>query len=255
MPGWSDAPVDSLWSRAGGRADGPLLVLLHGLGATGDVYAGLERLLPGAWPGGWLTMDLPGHGRSPRVASYDVPSVARLVAGALPTGRELLLAGHSLGGVVAVEVAGLLTAVRGVVAFSTKTSWPPEAVAAMAALAARPALVVETRAEAVGRYLRQSGLAGLVGPDDPAVEAGIAQQGEGWTLTQDPRTNDFGTPDLAGALARTDAPVTLARGSEDQLVPASDLAGLGREVVTLAGLGHNPHLEDPALVLRLVLGR
>lgn len=31
-----------IWSRTSGRNDGPLLVLLHGLGATDEVYAGVE---------------------------------------------------------------------------------------------------------------------------------------------------------------------------------------------------------------------
>ena len=244
--------VSDLWARAGGSGDGPLLVLLHGLGGTSDVYAGLERLLPGAWPGGWLAVDLAGHGRSPRAASYDFTAHGSLVARLLPADRDLVLLGHSMGGMVAVRMTETLPRVRAVVAYSTKTSWPPETVAAMRALASKPARMFATRDEAAERYLKQSGLLGLVAPDDPAVAAGIAETDGGWTLTQDPRTNDFGTPDLAGDLAWVTVPVTLARGSEDPFVLAEELADLGPEVVTLDGLGHNPHVEDPAAVLGLV---
>lgn len=246
--------VSDLWARAGGSEDGPLLVLLHGLGATADVYAGLERLLPGTWPGGWLAVDLAGHGRSPRAPAYDFSAHAARVARLLPAGRDLVLLGHSMGGLVAVRMAAELPRVRHVIAFSTKTSWPPETVAAMRGLAAKPARVFATRDEAANRYLRQSGLLGLLAPDDGAVAAGITEVDGGWALTQDPRTNDFGTPDLAGDLARVPAPVTLARGSDDHFVPAEDLAGLVPAVVTLDGLGHNPHVEQPAAVLRLVIG-
>ena len=185
-------------------------------------------------------------------ASYDFAAHGSRVASLLPPDRDLVLLGHSMGGMVAVRMSATLPRVRAVVAFSTKSSWPPETVAAMRGLASKPARVFATRDEAAGRYLKQSGLLGLVAADDPAVDAGIAETDGGWTLAQDPRTNDFGTPDLAGDLARMTVPVTLARGSEDHLVPAGDLAGLGPEVVTLDGLGHNPHVEDPASVLGLV---
>jgi pimeloyl-ACP methyl ester carboxylesterase len=54
---------DDVFVRWGG-GDGPALLLLHGLGATGDVWDGLIALLPGHWPGSWIVPDLPGHGRS-----------------------------------------------------------------------------------------------------------------------------------------------------------------------------------------------
>ena len=44
---------DDLRIRSGGTT-GPLLLMLHGLGATGDVWAGLADL----WPGRWLAPDL-----------------------------------------------------------------------------------------------------------------------------------------------------------------------------------------------------
>jgi hypothetical protein len=42
--------------QEGGRGE-PLLVLLHGLGATGDVWAGWRPLLARRWPGRWLAPD------------------------------------------------------------------------------------------------------------------------------------------------------------------------------------------------------
>ncbi|MEO5662901.1 MAG: hypothetical protein ABIR39_06415 [Nocardioides sp.] len=42
-----------IWSRTGGRGDGPVLVLSHGLGATAEVYGAVVELLPSSWPGGW----------------------------------------------------------------------------------------------------------------------------------------------------------------------------------------------------------
>jgi pimeloyl-ACP methyl ester carboxylesterase len=58
-----------LYVRRGGGGESVLL-LLHGLGATGDVWRGWEPLLARRWPGRWLAPDLPGHGRSPYLSRY-----------------------------------------------------------------------------------------------------------------------------------------------------------------------------------------
>lgn len=244
-----------MWTRAGGTDDGPLLVMLHGLGATGEVYAGLEALLPGSWPGGWLVVDLLGHGRSPRAASYTFEAHAAAVAEVLPRDRDVVLLGHSMGGMVALALAPRLPRVVGVVAFSTKTWWPPEHVEQMRALAQRPRRTFATRQEAAERHLRVAGLQDLVTPDDPSVDAGLAHDETGWRLAQDPRTHDFGTPDMASLMSQVTCPVTLARGSLDPFVREQNLRDLVSSPVELPGLGHNPHVEDPAAVLALALGR
>jgi hypothetical protein len=46
--------------------------------------------------------------------------------------------------------------------------------------------------------------------------------------------------------------VRLARGEHDLMVTDEQLAGLDRGAVTLAGLGHNAHVERPEAVLRLL---
>jgi len=241
-----------IWARSAGQGDGPLAVLLHGLGATAEVYVGLERLLEKEWPGGWLTVDLAGHGRSGRAASYSFAAHADLLAPLLPFDRDLVLVGHSMGGLVALELAPRLPRARGVVAFSTKTWWPPDQVASMQALARKPVRLFETREQAVEQHLKQAGLIGLLEPDDPATGAGVVQVEGGWQVAQDPATNDFGTPDMAAQLAAVGCPVTLARGSLDPFVRGEDLAPLVPCPVTLSGLGHNPHVEDPPAVAALV---
>jgi pimeloyl-ACP methyl ester carboxylesterase len=114
----------------------------------------------------------------------------------------------------------------------------------------------DSRAEAVDRFLRVSGLAGLVGVDDPllddaVVDRAAAGEGSGWRLAQDPRTFGVGVPDMAGLLAAVSCPVVLARGEHDPMVSHDDLAALAPDPVTLTGLGHNAHVEDPAAVLEL----
>jgi pimeloyl-ACP methyl ester carboxylesterase len=244
-----------IWNRTGGSDDGPLLVLLHGLGGTAELWRGVESLLPSRWSGGWISPDLPGHGRSPRASSYTFDAQAALVAEVLPTDRDLVLLGHSMGGMVALAMAGFHTGVRRVVGFSIKTWWPLEQVEGMREQSRRPARVFATRDEAIERYLKASGLHGLADPAAPEHEAGIVEvdsPDRGWRIAQDMGTFDFGVPDMPALLAEVSCPVTLALGSEDRFVRPANYGALGVDVVTFDGLGHNPHIEDPAAVLELL---
>ena len=143
------------------------------------------------------------------------------------------------------------------VGLGVKVSWPAEDAARAAAMAQRPVATYDSRAEAVDRFLRVSGLTGLVGPDDPMVEGAVVDravegEGSGWRLAQDPRTFGVGVPDMAGLLAAAGCPVVLARGEHDPMVSHDELAALVPTPVTLPGLGHNAHVEDPGAVLALV---
>ena len=241
-----------IWTRGGGSGSGPLLVLLPGLGATADVYAGVERVLADLWPGGWLAVDLPGHGRSAWDPPYTFARHAEAVRPLLPGGRRVVVLGHSMGGVVGLELASD-PAVAAVVAFGVKVGWPAEHVAAAARMAARPMSHYASRLEAVERYLKLAGLTTLVETSDPATEPGVVQTPDGWRVAQDPATFGVGVPDMAGLLARVTCPVVLARGEHDPMVSSADLHALVGDPVTLPGLGHNAHVEDPAAVVELVL--
>jgi pimeloyl-ACP methyl ester carboxylesterase len=241
-----------IWNRTGGSDDGPLLVLLHGLGGTSELWRGVEELLPTRWPGGWLTADLPGHGRSPRAASYTFEAQAALVAEALPADRDLVLLGHSMGGMVALALAGFHPGVRRVVGFSIKTWWPPDQVEGMREQSRKPPRIFASREEAIERYLMASGLRGLVDPAAPEHEAGVVKTHEGWRIAQDMGTFDFGVPDMPALLAKVSCPVTLGLGSEDRFVRPVNYEELGVDVVTFDGLGHNPHVEDPAAVVEVL---
>jgi pimeloyl-ACP methyl ester carboxylesterase len=163
-----------------------------------------------------------------------------------------------MGGVVALELARLAPArVSRVVALGVKVSWPPEDAARALAMAARPVATYDSRAEAVDRFLRVSGLAGLISLDDPVLDDAVvdreaAGEGSGWRLAQDPRAFGVGVPDMVGLLAAVPCPVVLARGEHDPMVSHEDLAALVPDPITLPGLGHNAHVEAPKDVMALL---
>ena len=64
----------------GGGTGVPTLLLIHGMGATGDVWDGVQTLLPGRWPGRWLVPDLPGHGGSQPLDQYTFDALTAAVA-------------------------------------------------------------------------------------------------------------------------------------------------------------------------------
>ena len=241
--------------RVQGDGDGqPVLLLLHGLGATGDVWNPWRPLLARHWPGRWLAPDLPGHGGSAALPSYSFESLAAGIAEMLDPGDRLIVLGHSLGGVLGLALAGedFNLSVTAVVGLGTKVAWSADELAKARALAQRPVTWFASRDEAAVRYLRVSGLAGLLDADDPAVYAGLREQDGKWRLAMDPGSFAVGAPDMVGLLGGSRAPVLLARGERDPMVSDEHLARLGVPVRTLPGLGHNAHVEDPVAVLGLI---
>jgi len=253
---WQTATVDTaLRAGEGGHGD-PLLVLLHGLGATGDVWESWRPLLARRWPGRWVAPDLPGHGGSPPLDGYTFGGFAAAVAAAIPASADVVLFGHSLGGAVALALAsgGFGVPARAVIGLGIKVAWTGEELDRARAMAARPVTWFGSRDEAAARYLRVSGLAGLLPADDPAVDAGLRAQDGRWRLAADPGAFAVGAPDLAHWLAQAQAAVILARGELDPMNTDEQLAALGAATVTLPGLGHNAHVEDPEAAITLLDG-
>ncbi|MFG1887988.1 alpha/beta fold hydrolase [Micromonospora sp. NPDC049051] len=243
--------VDGTGDREDGRR---VLLLLHGMGATGEVWLPWAPLLERRWAGRWLAPDLAGHGWSPPLPEYSFAGLAARIAAALPAGERLVVLGHSLGGVVGLALAarGAGLPVDAVVGVGIKAVWSPAELAKAGELATRPVTWFASRDEAARRYLRVAGLTGLVAPEHPIVAAGLRQVNGRWRLAMDPAAFGVGEPGLPALLAATDVPVLLARGEHDPMVTDAQLKELGVPVATLPGLGHNAHVEAPEAVLALV---
>jgi len=231
-----------------GGADGPTVLLLHGLGATADVWRGLGAALG---PRAWVAPDLPGHGGSSPLPSYTFAAVADAVAPLVdPAGTVVL--GHSFGGVVALHLARR-PGVRAVVGLGIKVEWTADDLARAAALAARDLDWFHTREEAVERHLRLAGLTGLVPASE--VRAGVIGQAGRWRAALDTRAFGVGDPDITGLVAAAQVPVVLARGEHDRLVSTAQLRAHVPDPVDLPCLGHNAHVEAPSAVVALLPDR
>lgn len=244
-----------LWYRSGGSGDA-LLLLLHGLGATGRVWDRLLPLVERSWPGSWAVPDLRGHGRSvadpPYGYAVHAADVAELASGA----SRVTVLGHSFGGVVGAVLAGgwYGVEVERVVAVGVKIDWTDDEVARARSLAVRPPQVFGTAAEAAERHLRLAGLSGLVAPDDPVALAGVREVAGGFAPVLDPRAFGAVGPPVEEVLSRAVAPLRLAAGSGDPMVGLAAMRRVDPGAVLLDGAGHNAHWEAPAAVWSLLHG-
>ncbi len=237
-----------------GGGEGPLLVLIHGLGANAAAWDEFKPLLEENWPGRWLIPELRGHGRSFHRAPYGFGIHASDIAALLDQDDEISIIGHSMGGAIAFALASGIFGVRvkSVVAFGVKVDWPEEDLARAQAVAKAPVKLFASRDDALERYLRVSGLKGLAGPDSRSAQLGVAENGGEYGLASDPRINYVGAPDAVTLVRASLAPISLLTGEHDKVGHAEGMRRLGPEVTVLPGLGHNLHVEAPETFWRAI---
>jgi pimeloyl-ACP methyl ester carboxylesterase len=227
-----------------------LLVLLHGLGATRHVWK--PMLAQGRWTGRWVAPDLRGHGASPHSDNYSLTAhagdVGELVNAHAPA-NEIIVLGHSMGGAVALELASGAHGFtpRQVFGVGIKVSWNDDELAGMRKMASMAVKFFPTQQEAVARFLKVSGLHGLIAPESEDANAGVTQTAEGWRLAYDPATASVGAPPMEALLSAARAPIHLARGATDAMVSREQLAVYDANARDLPG-GHNVMVENPSAV-------
>lgn len=230
------------------RAGGPPLVLVHGAGGTHRHWPEEVRGLPGRRA---VAVDLPGHGASPGPAPETVPGLAAGVLAlldALAVPRAVV-AGHSMGGAVALALALEAPArVAGLVLVGTG-----------ARLRVAPAILQATAdpaaLAAAAESMAQWSFGPSAGPDlRRALAEGLLANAPGVVHGDFAACDAF---DVTARLGEIRAPALVLCGSEDRLTPPKysellrdRIAGARLELVP--GAGHMVMLEAPAAVARAV---
>ncbi len=246
-----------LFVASGGSGE-PLIVLLHGLGANSAVWRRMIALAPQRWAGRWIAPDFRGHGSSAMQGPWGYAAHAADIAALIEpeSPHNVTLLGHSFGGPVAALVATgwFGPRVRDVVAIGVKIEWTEEEVAKAHELALRPARVFATRAEAVERYLKVSGLFGRLDPAAPEALAGVAGSEGGYRVALDPRAYGAVGPSIE-QLLRLASPLRLAAGANDPMVSLGQMRRIDPAAIVFDDIGHNAHWEAPEQVWDFVAAR
>jgi pimeloyl-ACP methyl ester carboxylesterase len=247
----------NIYSTSGGEGETTYL-LLHGLGATGDVWHGVRDIIEEKKLGRWIIPDMRGHGRSDWSESYGLGEHSNDIANLIRDRKKVIIIGHSMGGVIGLSMAtswfGL--DIAGVVVIGTIMNWRDKDTEMMNAIAAKPSRYFETRDDAIERYLKVSGLYGLVAPDDPMVASGIKLDGDQehkkFRLAADNATGTIGGPWMSMVLGIVECPYVLAAGENDPIVSAEDYKAFDQDAIAIPGCAHNAHVENPTAVWDLV---
>jgi pimeloyl-[acyl-carrier protein] methyl ester esterase len=237
------------------------LVLLHGWATHPVIWEPLLQHLPGNWT--VHNLPLPGYAGTSAISPYRLESLADALAPQLPD--HALLAGWSLGGLVALSIAlRWPEKLRGLVligatpCFVTRPGWPhavaPEVFAEFSQSLAqdyadtlRRFLALQAQGSdsvrTVLKLLRERLLA-QPRPQDAVLEAGLA-------ILQD--------TDLRGGLADLALPLTLVHGAGDKLAPLTAARWLAQQVQgarlhEIDGAGHAPFLSHPGQVAEIIQG-
>jgi pimeloyl-ACP methyl ester carboxylesterase len=213
------------------------------MGANASVWSGLMPLI-GAYGGSTQ--------RGPYTVGMNAADIASLIDD--EAADWVTLVGHSFGGAVAAVVAGELFGVPAdhVFAIGVKICWTEAERGKAHDLARRPAPTFTGRDQAIDRYLKISGLAGLIDPRSPEAVAGVSSDAGGYRVAMDPRAYSAVGPKVENLLRMSRAPLHLAAGANDPMVSLEAMRAIDRDAMVFAGFGHNVHVEAPQLVWQFI---
>lgn len=257
------ADIDWAYSE-GGQAGKPTLMLVHGLAGSRDNWNRLARYLTPYYH--VIIPDLPGQGDSkvPNDFDYSLPNLTeklRRFAEAIKVDNGLNIAGHSMGGSIAllyvaqypVDTKSLFLIDSAGVFKSANTPYLKDPTTLRNMLVSKP-----------GDFDR---LMKIAMNTPPFIPKELKDAQEKLMISQSANTSKLVeqlivmsklfTPDSFAIAARSiDQPVLIAWGDKDQIInveAAAELKGLlknAQEPVILKGIGHMPILEQEQLLVK-----
>lgn len=237
--------------------EGPPLVLIHGLGATREIWRPQIDLLAGERD--LIAVDMPGFGASPVLSGPATPWALGEAIGRLCDELEVdrpHLAGNSLGGWVALEMAksgrAASTCLISPAGLWRRPLGPRRFDARRIAQRLRPLVVAMTRV----RPLREAMLRTSLGlPERAPAAVGKALIAAWIDAPGYEAANAEMRRYVCEDLDRVEVPTTIVWGELDRLVapPRPDRRPPGSRYLQFEGIGHTPNWDDPELVARLLL--
>lgn len=246
---------------------GPPVVLVHGLGGFREGWGRLPEAIVASGHRA-VAVDLPGFGDAPAAAGAPVEAHATGVIALLEEIGPAVLLGHSLGAQAVLACAARAPRlVRGVVLLGPYVVPRPRRLLprSLRELAQLPGVGAALAAPAIALVRRDAGrrrrafLSVVAHPErlaDGSPEALLLEEAARRLARTDTRVIARWAAEGArrGGLVdapRVTAPVLVINGDRDRLVPRPHLAMLRAalpqmRLVSLAEVGHFPHLEDPA---------
>lgn len=240
------------------------VLFLHGLGGSAEDWKDVASALPKGLQA--LALDFPGFGKATRPHdSYDPASLARWVIGELDDRdvETVVVAGHSLGGRIAAELALLapkrvsalaLVSPLGAVSYGFTDTLKWKAMSRAALVAAAPEASLKN-ALGYGFAVDGAGKKGFVargmkartGPSSSSALRALERSVDGL----------LSAPPISKRLAGTTVPLLLVAGSEDPLAPPKDVEAIraarpDAAYALLAGVGHYAPLEAPKEVAKRI---
>ena len=267
-----DGPVHVL--DHGGPRDLPTVLCVHGLGSSAVSWRGLARALRRDHR--VVTVDLPGHGRSPRAGrSAGIEANAALLARVMEDVGPAVLVGHSMGAALAVKHALAQPAdVPGLVLLAPpmpRNPWErmtPELACRVALCAwpwlARTALGARFRRLGAEEFVRRNLALTCASAEtvDEEIRQMLIQRAESGgvddhaTFVEAARSVGLlvaRAGDYRRSIATVTAPGLVLHGEADRLVPPLEVQQLATlqpswTTVVMPDIGHSPHMEAPVEV-------
>lgn len=237
--------------------EGPPVVLLHGLTCHLGYWLRVTPHLAGLRV---VALDFRGHGLSEHADSYGFVDYEHDLFGLLDgLGLDSTpVAGHSLGGYVALSAASRSDRIARVLAIDVKSDWTEEDEALADRSRSASQRVEADRGAALARLARSIGPVALGADELEALaERSLEPVEGGWLLRWDRRVLASDPVDPFAFLPRVTCPVQVLAGAQSEVMPEERARrfadAIPRATLELVeDVGHHVELEAPELVARRI---